>query len=129
YPVHLSEYQEGRTTNTRTQRSSIAAEDARSTSPMRRAATMPPIRARWSGLGSRTRSTSVGGKDRPVLVLAEEAASRGGPDGSGRVLVALMMTTRDRAENGEVHTDQHGSTWVDIGTGEIGRASCRERVG
>jgi len=57
------------------------------------------------------------GKDRPVLVLAEEAASRGGPDGSGRVLVALMMTTRDRAENGEVHTDQHGSTWVDIGTG------------
>src|SRR5690625_3143349 len=57
------------------------------------------------------------GKDRPVLVLAEEAASRGGADGSGRVLVALMMTTRDRAENGEVHTDQHGSTWVDIGTG------------
>ena len=47
-----------------------------------------------------------------MLVLAEEAASRGGPDGSGRVLVALMMTTRDRAENGEVHTDQH----------EIGRA-------
>ena len=57
------------------------------------------------------------GKDRPVLVLAEEAASRGGPDGSGDVLIALMMTTRDRAETGEVHTDEHGSTWVDIGTG------------
>lgn len=57
------------------------------------------------------------GKDRPVLVLAEEAASRGGPDGAGDVLVALMMTTRDRAKTGQVHTDEHGSTWVDIGAG------------
>lgn len=57
------------------------------------------------------------GKDRPVLVLAEEDASRGGHDGSGPVLIALMMTSRDRAATGEVHTDQHGSTWIDIGTG------------
>lgn len=57
------------------------------------------------------------GKDRPVLVIAEEAAAAGGPDGSGEVLVALMLTTRDRVDDGEVTTDRHGSTWVDIGTG------------
>lgn len=58
------------------------------------------------------------GKDRPVLVLAEEPASAGGSDGSGSVLVALMLTSRDRAETGEVITDQHGATWVDIGAGD-----------
>ncbi|MGO3211463.1 type II toxin-antitoxin system PemK/MazF family toxin [Brachybacterium sp. AOP42-C2-15] len=66
------------------------------------------------------------GKDRPVLVVAEEAAAAGGSDGSGDVLVALMLTSRDRADDGEVTTDQHGSTWVDIGAGEWdreGRAS------
>ncbi|MGO1228480.1 MULTISPECIES: type II toxin-antitoxin system PemK/MazF family toxin [unclassified Brachybacterium] len=61
------------------------------------------------------------GKDRPVLVIAEEAADAGGSDGSGEVLVALMLTSRDRAGDGEVTTDQHGSTWVDIGTGEWDR--------
>lgn len=61
------------------------------------------------------------GKDRPVLVLAEEGASLGGRDGSGNVLIALMMTSRDRADTGEVHTDQHGGTWVDIGTGSWDR--------
>lgn len=61
------------------------------------------------------------GKDRPVLVLAEEAAEAGGADGSGTVLVALMLTSRDRAESDQVITDEHGSTWVDIGTGDWDR--------
>lgn len=56
------------------------------------------------------------GKDRPVLVLAEEDASVGGSDGAGTVLVCLMLTSRDRGA-GE-HTDEHGSTYVDVGTGE-----------
>ncbi|MGQ4506794.1 type II toxin-antitoxin system PemK/MazF family toxin [Dermabacteraceae bacterium P13115] len=45
------------------------------------------------------------GKDRPVLVLAREAGD----------LVCLMLTSRDRGRG--VHTDRHGNTWVDIGTG------------
>ncbi|WP_316249005.1 hypothetical protein [Brachybacterium sp. Z12] len=36
------------------------------------------------------------GKDRPVLVIAEEDASIGGADGAGEVLIALMLTSRDR---------------------------------
>ncbi|WP_279065092.1 type II toxin-antitoxin system PemK/MazF family toxin [Dermabacter hominis] len=46
------------------------------------------------------------GKDRPVLVLAEE--------GNG-VIVALMLTSRDRGKGD--HTDEYGNRWVDIGTG------------
>ncbi|HLQ81775.1 MAG TPA: type II toxin-antitoxin system PemK/MazF family toxin [Brachybacterium sp.] len=61
------------------------------------------------------------GKDRPVLVIAEEDAARGGSDGSGRVLVALMLTSRDRTADGAVATDEHGATWVDIGTGDWDR--------
>ena len=61
------------------------------------------------------------GKDRPVLVLAREQASDGGSDGSGEVLIALMLTSRDRADGGEVITDEHGSTWVDIGSGDWDR--------
>lgn len=61
------------------------------------------------------------GKDRPVLVLAEESATDGGTDGSGEVLVALMLTSRDRAETDQVVTDEHGSTWVDVGTGDWDR--------
>lgn len=61
------------------------------------------------------------GKDRPVLVIAEEDADRGGSDGSGRVLVALMLTSRDRTAAGAVATDEHGSTWVDIGSGDWDR--------
>lgn len=57
------------------------------------------------------------GKDRPVLVLAQEDASRGGTDGRGEVLVALMLTSRDRAGSGAVMTDEHGATWVDVGSG------------
>lgn len=49
------------------------------------------------------------GKDRPVLVLARER------DEHGEVLVALMLTSRDRGE--AVHVDEHGATWVDIGSG------------
>ena len=66
------------------------------------------------------------GKDRPVLVLSEEDAAIGGSDGSGRVLIALMLTSRDRADADEVVTDRHGATWVDVGTGDWdrqGRAS------
>lgn len=55
------------------------------------------------------------GKDRPVLVLALEDASTGGSDGSGPAVVALMLTSRDRGQG--THTDEHGATWVDIGTG------------
>ncbi|MFC7458110.1 type II toxin-antitoxin system PemK/MazF family toxin [Brachybacterium sp. GCM10030267] len=58
------------------------------------------------------------GKDRPVLVLAREEASAGGRDGSGEVLIALMLTSRDRAASGGVSTDEYGSTWVDIGSGD-----------
>lgn len=61
------------------------------------------------------------GKDRPVLVIAEEDASAGGPDGSGEVLIALMLTSRDRAESNTVSTDEHGATWVDIGSGDWDR--------
>ena len=57
------------------------------------------------------------GKDRPVLVLAEEDAAVGGTDGSGTVLVSLMLTSRDRTEAGATRTDEHGATWVDIGAG------------
>lgn len=68
------------------------------------------------------------GKDRPVLVLAEEDASLGGRDGSGQVLIALMMTSSDRAATGEVHTDRHGGTWVDIGTGSWDRQARESDV-
>lgn len=61
------------------------------------------------------------GKDRPVLVIAEEDAAVGGPDGAGPVLVALMLTSRDRTAPGQVATDEHGSTWVDIGAGDWDR--------
>jgi hypothetical protein len=61
------------------------------------------------------------GKDRPVLVIAEEDASIGGADGSGTVLVALMLTSRDRTEAGATRTDEHGATWVDIGAGDWDR--------
>lgn len=57
------------------------------------------------------------GKDRPVLVLAEEPAAPGG-GASGRVLVALMLSSRDRAEPGGILTDEHGATWLDIGAGD-----------
>lgn len=57
------------------------------------------------------------GKDRPVVVLAEEDARIGGDDGEGEVLVALMLTSRDRTRPGGVGTDEHGNTWVDIGNG------------
>lgn len=55
------------------------------------------------------------GKDRPVLVIAREDASVGGRDGDGQVLVALMFTSHDRGRG--THTDEHGNTWVDVGTG------------
>lgn len=58
------------------------------------------------------------GKDRPVLVLGREDAVRGGRDGSGELLIALMLTSRDRAATGGVSTDEHGATWVDIGSGD-----------
>ena len=58
------------------------------------------------------------GKDRPVLVIAEEDAATGGEDGQGTVLVALMLTSRDRTEPGATRTDEHGATWVDIGSGD-----------
>lgn len=64
------------------------------------------------------------GKDRPVLVIAREDARTGGRDGSGQVLIALMLTSHDRGSG--THVDEHGSTWVDIGTGawdRQGRAS------
>ncbi|WP_460477766.1 type II toxin-antitoxin system PemK/MazF family toxin [Brachybacterium huguangmaarense] len=64
------------------------------------------------------------GKDRPVLVLAREDAAVGGRDGDGPVLVALMLTSHDRGAG--VHVDEHGNTWIDIGTGpwdSRGRAS------
>lgn len=64
------------------------------------------------------------GKDRPVLVLAREAARAGGHDGEGEVLVALMLTSHDRGCG--THTDERGATWIDIGSGPWdgrGRAS------
>jgi len=61
------------------------------------------------------------GKDRPALVVAEEAAGTGGQDGAGTVLIALMLTSRDRTASGAVATDEHGATWVDIGSGDWDR--------
>ncbi|WP_422114696.1 type II toxin-antitoxin system PemK/MazF family toxin [Brachybacterium sp. UNK5269] len=58
------------------------------------------------------------GKDRPVLVLAEETAAAGAGGGAGPVLVALMLSSRDRAERGGSVTDEHGATWIDIGAGD-----------
>lgn len=55
------------------------------------------------------------GKDRPVLVLAREEADIGGSDGSGQVLVCLMLTSHDRGRG--THIDERGATWVDIGSG------------
>lgn len=66
------------------------------------------------------------GKDRPVLVLAREDAGVGGSDGSGTVLVCLMLTSHDRG-NG-THVDPHGHTWVDIGTGRWDRSSRPSEV-
>lgn len=55
------------------------------------------------------------GKDRPVLVLAREDAAVGGSDGGGTVAVALMLTSHDRGSG--THVDEHGATWVDVGSG------------
>lgn len=58
------------------------------------------------------------GKDRPLLVLAEESGA------DGPVVVGLMLSSRDRGRGD--HTDAHGNRWVDIGTGDWdrkGRAS------
>lgn len=66
------------------------------------------------------------GKDRPVLVIALEDAADGGTDGSGPTLVALMLTSKDRAGSGDTSRDEHGNLWVDVGTGDWdsqGRAS------
>ena len=63
------------------------------------------------------------GKDRPVLVVAEEDAAVGGSDGAGPVLVALMLTSRDRTEPGTTATDEHGATWwTSAPAAGIGRA-------
>jgi len=51
----------------------------------------------------------------------EVDASAGGADGTGTVLVALMLTSRDRTEPGATRTDEHGATWVDIGAGDWDR--------
>ena len=37
------------------------------------------------------------------------------------VLVALMLTSRDRTEPGTTAMDEHGATWVDIGSGSWDR--------
>ena len=46
------------------------------------------------------------GKDRPVLVLAEE---------SGRLIFA-QLTSKDNVQPG-VRQDRHGNSWLDIGAG------------
>lgn len=58
------------------------------------------------------------GKDRPVLVIGQEDAATGGSDGSGAVLVALMLTSKDRVPSGGTARDEHGNLWVDVGTGD-----------
>ena len=55
------------------------------------------------------------GKDRPVLVLAED---------SGRIVFA-QLTSKDRVQSG-TRQDRHGNHWMDIGSGpwdSRGRAS------
>ncbi|MGY5764669.1 type II toxin-antitoxin system PemK/MazF family toxin [Brachybacterium sp. DNPG3] len=68
------------------------------------------------------------GKDRPVLIIAEEPAAAGGADGTGAVLVALMLTSRDRTPSGGTATDEHGATWVDIGSGDWDRQGRESEV-
>lgn len=68
------------------------------------------------------------GKDRPVLVIGLEPASAGGTDGTGSVLVALMLTSRDRTPSGGTITDEHGATWVDIGSGDWDRQGRESEV-
>ena len=55
-----------------------------------------------------------------MLVVAEEDAAVGGRR-TGPVLVALMLTSRDRTEPGTTAMDEHGATWVDIGSGSWDR--------
>ena len=47
------------------------------------------------------------GKDRPVLIVGNR----------GRAWLALMLTSKDRTDKGNVRTDQFGRAWLDIGVG------------
>jgi hypothetical protein len=47
------------------------------------------------------------GKDRPILIVGKR----------GRAWLALMLTSKDRADHGAMHTDRFGRTWLDIGPG------------
>ncbi|GAA4506860.1 type II toxin-antitoxin system PemK/MazF family toxin [Brevibacterium yomogidense] len=49
------------------------------------------------------------GKDRPVLVIGRD----------GRWLLALMLTSKDNIPGGvgDVHTDEHGTPYINIGSG------------
>lgn len=47
------------------------------------------------------------GKDRPVLIVGQR----------GRAWLALMLTSKDRADLETVHTDRFGRIWLDIGAG------------
>jgi hypothetical protein len=47
------------------------------------------------------------GKDRPILIVGKR----------GRAWLALMLTSKDRAEHGGIHTDRFGRAWLDIGPG------------
>jgi len=51
------------------------------------------------------------GKDRPILIMGKR----------GRALLALMLTSKNRADPGAVSTDRYGRTWLDIGSGEWDR--------
>jgi hypothetical protein len=47
------------------------------------------------------------GKDRPILIVGKR----------GRAWLALMLTSKDRANPGTASTDRFGRAWLDIGPG------------
>lgn len=47
------------------------------------------------------------GKDRPILIVGRRR----------RRLLALMLTSQDRAQGGHIYSDRFGRTWLDIGVG------------
>ncbi|MFT4299892.1 MAG: type II toxin-antitoxin system PemK/MazF family toxin [Aeromicrobium sp.] len=58
------------------------------------------------------------GKDRPVLILGRR----------GRAYLAVALTSKDRADDGEVREDRYGNIWLDIGSGDWDGQGRRSEV-
>ncbi|MFT4187652.1 MAG: type II toxin-antitoxin system PemK/MazF family toxin [Aeromicrobium sp.] len=58
------------------------------------------------------------GKDRPVLIVGRR----------GNAFLAVPLTSKDRADDGEVREDRYGNIWLDIGSGGWDRQGRRSEV-